>query len=172
MELKDIILETISSLESTQSLQESSEISEIKENMPLDSASMLESFEALNKAQNAPQAQKQDFSQNFTQPHIAPFAPNHTLSHTLNHQNASKTPSEFAPSVLSVINEPKRQEALSDEVQFLSLLQERLLVLFEGLNQQNLQSNKQLEMVINFLQYQLSVIERRLEILSQTTQPK
>lgn len=165
MELKDIILETISSLESTQSLQESSET---KENMPLDSASMLESFEALNKAQNAPQAQKQDFSQNFSQPPIAPFAPNHTLSHTLNHQNAPKAPSEFAPSVLSVINEPKRQEALSDEVQFLSLLQERLLVLFEGLNQQNLQSNKQLEMVINFLQYQLSVIERRLEILSQT----
>lgn len=145
MELKDIILETISSLETTQSLQESSKI---KENT--------ESFEALNKVQNTSQTQKQDFSQ--------PFAPNHTL----NHQNASKTPSEFAPSVLSVINEPKRQEALSGEVQFLSLLQERLLVLFEGLNQQNLQSDKQLEMVINFLQYQLSVIERRLEILSQT----
>ncbi len=152
MELKDIILETISSLESTQSLQESSEIQEVgksKENAPLDST--CQSFETFNNRDSS-------------QPLVS-FTPKCALNRQ---SGVSKAPSEFAPSVLSVINEPKRKEALNDEVQFLSLLQERLLVLFEGFNGQDLQSNKQFEMVLNFLQYQLSVIERRLEILSQT----
>ena len=82
--------------------------------------------------------------------------------------SARKPLNSLSPSVLSVINEQTHTYGLlDDEISFLSLLEERLLVLFEGLNQpQNSQDSKKLQMVLNFLQYQLSVIARRLEILS------
>lgn len=55
---------------------------------------------------------------------------------------------------------------MREECEFLELLQERLLVLFEGLNApQNKNIESRLNITINFLEYQLSVLQRRLEDL-------
>lgn len=56
--------------------------------------------------------------------------------------------------------------SIREECEFLELLQERLLVLFEGLNApQNRNIESRLNITINFLEYQLSVLQRRLEEL-------
>ena len=58
------------------------------------------------------------------------------------------------------------KEALREECEFLEMLQERLLVLFDGLNApQNKNTPERLNITINFLEYQLSVIQERLNDL-------
>lgn len=60
----------------------------------------------------------------------------------------------------------KSAESLKEECEFLEGLQERLLVLFEGLkaeHNQNIEST--LHITIHFLEHQLNVIQERLEIL-------
>ncbi|RDU60430.1 CiaD-like domain-containing protein [Helicobacter marmotae] len=52
---------------------------------------------------------------------------------------------------------------LRNECEFLEMLQERLLVLFEGLNApHNKNLETKLNITINFLEYQLSIINERL----------
>lgn len=60
----------------------------------------------------------------------------------------------------------KNAESLKEECEFLEGLQERLLVLFEGLkaeHNQNIESA--LHITIHFLEHQLNVIQERLELL-------
>jgi len=53
-----------------------------------------------------------------------------------------------------------------EECDFLELLQERLIVLFEGLNApHNGNQQTQLQITINFLEYILNVIQERLKLL-------
>lgn len=61
----------------------------------------------------------------------------------------------------------KTHKLTSDEIEFLQELQERLLVLFQGLSMpQNQFSQAKLDLTINFLEYQLSVIQERLDSIS------
>ncbi|CUU40146.1 MULTISPECIES: CiaD-like domain-containing protein [Helicobacter] len=56
-----------------------------------------------------------------------------------------------------------QSEALREECEFLEMLQERLLVLFEGLKaEHNKELQTKLNLTINFLEYELSVITERL----------
>lgn len=73
----------------------------------------------------------------------------------------------ITPSQLSTIQRlHQSNESLREECEFLELLQERLLVLFEGLNApQNKDTQSRLNITINFLEYQLSVIQERLNDL-------
>ncbi len=53
------------------------------------------------------------------------------------------------------------------EREFLTNLRERILVLFEGLqNPKNSQIDVKVDIILNFLEYLLSMIEERVEILS------
>ena len=66
----------------------------------------------------------------------------------------------------NIPNIPKTNESLREEYEFLEMLQERLLVLFEGLNApQNHNLQTKLSLTINFLEYQLSIIAERLNDL-------
>lgn len=52
----------------------------------------------------------------------------------------------------------------SDEVEFLSSMKDRLLVIFEGLQSPNNQSSEaKVDLVLNFLEYLLAVVEERIE---------
>ena len=60
----------------------------------------------------------------------------------------------------------KSAKSLKEECEFLEGLQERLLVLFEGLKAEHNQNIKStLHITIHFLEHQLNVIQERLEIL-------
>lgn len=72
----------------------------------------------------------------------------------------NKTPNDFS------INPAQPYYATNEECEFLELLQERLLVLFEGLNApQNKDIQSQLTITINFLEYQLIVLQERINDL-------
>lgn len=74
------------------------------------------------------------------------------------------TPSLIATRAIPQQNTPNLN--IREEYEFLELLQERLLVLFEGLNApQNKELESRLNITINFLEYQLSVLQRRMEEL-------
>lgn len=67
-----------------------------------------------------------------------------------------------------VQNNAKDRDILSasliDEREFLSLQREKLLVLFEGLRSPDIQNiDQKLELVLRYLQYQLSEIDKRLQ---------
>jgi len=59
----------------------------------------------------------------------------------------------------------KPSEDLDDEVAFLEHAKERLLVLFEGLQTEEIKGlEAKLDITLNFLEYQLAIIEDRLEV--------
>lgn len=75
------------------------------------------------------------------------------------HQNISIQTTPTPP----VANPFWQNENIREECEFLEMLQERLLVLFEGLcaeHDQDIQTK--LNLTINFLEYELSVINERL----------
>ncbi|MFP6119876.1 CiaD-like domain-containing protein [Helicobacter pylori] len=77
---------------------------------------------------------------------------------------------EEAPEIIieEIVQENPTQAPISNERVFLKNLLERTLVLFQGM--QALEEEKALErldLVARFLQYQLSVLEKRLESLEQ-----
>ncbi|TLD81943.1 hypothetical protein LS68_002710 [Helicobacter sp. MIT 05-5293] len=72
----------------------------------------------------------------------------------------NKTPNDFS------ISPAQPYYATNEECEFLESLQERLLVLFEGLNApQNKDIQSQLTITINFLEYQLIVLQERINDL-------
>lgn len=178
MELKDIILETINTLES-----------DVREDKELRAGDSLKSDEASKSSaqeregahlaqSSAPyEASLENLSAMFEHlggrsgaqdsKDLDKRAPKDALQTPKNPPNPlldSKT--RLKPSMLSVINESHNTQTLSDERTFLKLLQDRLLVLFEGLGMPDKDSQK-LTMVLNFLQYQLSVVAKRLENLEE-----
>lgn len=82
-------------------------------------------------------------------------------THTYNDWN---TPSDSQPiSANQGYATTKSEESLREESEFLEMLQERLLVLFEGLScEHNKNIQASLNITINFLEYQLSIIQERL----------
>lgn len=174
MELKDIILETINTLESDNILdtpvhspthkattQDSHAQTTQLTPESIDTNAEPMDLKTLNTMLQGP----------FTQDKIAtntppPTSTNHTTNQTQTTHTNPKT--RLKPSMISVINESHNKQALNDEKTFLKLLQDRLLVLFEGLSMPQ-QDPQKLTMVLNFLQYQLSVIAKRLENLEDTS---
>ncbi|WP_394960326.1 hypothetical protein [uncultured Helicobacter sp.] len=192
MELKDIILETINTLESdtSEAKEQGANLNDIarphtpsrSSYTPTDEDVVLDSHPAhISQYTIAPQdpLNAQDLSARFQRAgksvdvydNIAQVAQQVAHSEGVAQEPKNLTPnssldslSRLKPSMISVINESHSKQTLSDEVGFLKLLQDRLLVLFEGLSMPDKESQK-LTMVLNFLQYQLSVIAKRLEIL-------
>ena len=75
------------------------------------------------------------------------------------HQNISIQTTPTPP----VANPFWQNENIREECEFLEMLQERLLVLFEGLcAEHNQDIQTKLNLTINFLEYELSVINERL----------
>ncbi|MFP6012935.1 CiaD-like domain-containing protein [Helicobacter pylori] len=75
---------------------------------------------------------------------------------------------EEAPEIITEEITPKNptQAPISNERVFLKNLLERTLVLFQGMQAlEEKEAMKRLDLVVRFLQYQLSVLEKRLESL-------
>ncbi len=61
-------------------------------------------------------------------------------------------------------SEAEQKAPSTEETRFLTSLRERILVLFEGLQSpNNTKLESKVDLIINFLEYQLSVIDERLE---------
>lgn len=159
MELKDIILETINDIES---LPEGEEEASIRVLQKQDIT-----FETLHSAKNTQSAQSTHTflgDKDATDKELKNFAnQNFNLSERALKNLNTMSLTNYKPSVFAAISEASKGDRLSNEKAFLQLLEERLLVLFEGLNTDK-QSDKY-EMVLNFLRYELSVIQKRLDIL-------
>ncbi|BEE29920.1 Hypothetical protein ATCC49503_14400 [Helicobacter pylori] len=75
---------------------------------------------------------------------------------------------EEAPEIITeeIAQEPPTQVLIPNERVFLKNLLERTLVLFKGIQAlEEKDALKRLDLVVRFLQYQLSVLEKRLESL-------
>ncbi len=75
---------------------------------------------------------------------------------------------EEAPEIITeeIAQENPTQVLISNERVFLKNLLERTLVLFQGMQAlEEKEAMKRLDLVVRFLQYQLSVLEKRLESL-------
>lgn len=174
MELKDIILETINTLESDNTLdtpahspthkattQDSrTQTTNLTPSESIDTNAEPMDLKTLNTMLQGP------FTQDKVATNTPPTSTNHTTNQTQTTHTNPKT--RLKPSMISVINESHNKQVLNDEKTFLKLLQDRLLVLFEGLSMPQ-QDPQKLTMVLNFLQYQLSVIAKRLENLEDTS---
>ena len=97
-------------------------------------------------------------SQNFTQ---------NSLYEEQNLENLQNLNAELSASI-SKINEllANLSEVKNDEVQFLSALKERILVLFEGLNAFEGDLEARVELSIKFMEFLLASIDNRVENLS------
>ena len=160
MELKDIILETINDIES---LPEGEEEATIKVLQKQDIT-----FETLHSSKNT-QSAKSAFlgDKEATDKELKNFAnQNFSLSERALKNLSAMSQTSYKPSVFAAMSEASKGDRLSNERAFLQLLEERLLVLFEGLSN-DIQEDKY-EMVLNFLRYELSVIQKRLDILYNT----
>ncbi|WP_164504028.1 CiaD-like domain-containing protein [Helicobacter pylori] len=148
MELKNIISETLNEIE--------------KMAKTID--------DGFNTAQKTPSFFK-------TPPHLQ-HTPNPKNANTpLESKNAAKIETqekiteekeEEAPEIITEEITPKNptQVPISNEKVFLKSLLERTLVLFQGMQALNeKEALKRLDLVARFLQYQLSVLEKRLESL-------
>lgn len=167
MELKDIILETINTLEThaPQSEPDDQSLPNTDENLrtnPEEQASTAQSTQSKTPADEISAMWHKPFERDDTPKDTS--APHSTSSDSVAPVRPANSQARLKPSMIAVINESHSKQALSDEQTFLTLLQDRLLVLFEGLSMPDKQSQK-LTMVLNFLQYQLSVISKRLENL-------
>lgn len=137
MELKDLILQTINEIDEPDSSANSADSQSVESS----------SYFRINNANSANGA-------------VMSVTPMHNQSKK-RAQKQMPTPPKKAP-------QRAQNYVLNDEEEFLELLQERTLVLFEGLNaisNQNLESC--LDITINFLEYQLSVIQQRLDEMKQ-----
>ncbi|MBQ7271540.1 MAG: hypothetical protein IJR18_07630, partial [Campylobacter sp.] len=96
--------------------------------------------------------------QNFTQ---------NSLHKEQNLENLQNLSAELSASI-SKINEllANLSEVKNDEVQFLSALKERILVLFEGLNAFEGDLEARVELSIKFMEFLLASIDNRVENLS------
>ncbi|WRB37116.1 hypothetical protein KVK24_05855 [Helicobacter pylori] len=80
---------------------------------------------------------------------------------------------EEAPEIITeeIAQETPTQALIPNERVFLKSLLERTLVLFKGMQAlEEKEAMKRLDLVARFLQYQLSVLEKRLESLERETQ--
>lgn len=93
------------------------------------------------------------------------FSQNLQLENNL--KNSQNSNDEFLSSI-SKINEllANLSEVKNDEVQFLSALKERILVLFEGLNAFEGDLEARVELSIKFMEFLLASIDNRVENLS------
>ena len=100
-------------------------------------------------------------SQNFTQNSL------YEEKNLENSQNSQNSSAELAASI-SKISEllANLSEVKNDEVQFLSALKERILVLFEGLNAFEGDLEARVELSIKFMEFLLASIDNRVENLS------
>ena len=89
------------------------------------------------------------------------------LENSQNSQNLQNSSAELAASI-SKISEllANLSEVKNDEVQFLSALKERILVLFEGLNAFEGDLEARVELSIKFMEFLLASIDNRVENLS------
>lgn len=82
---------------------------------------------------------------------------------TTQNVTAITLPAQSSSSPFGTAAYHKHGESLREECEFLEMLQERLLVLFDGLNApQHNNIESKLHITMNFLEYELSVIAERL----------
>ncbi|WP_163498629.1 CiaD-like domain-containing protein [Helicobacter suis] len=84
------------------------------------------------------------------------------ISQTLNEINQVRN--ETKPALKAAPSKPPTPKLLQEEKQFLIDLEQKTLLLFEGLKSpQTKNISMKLDLVINYLQYQLYMIEERLK---------
>ncbi|WP_233707357.1 CiaD-like domain-containing protein [Helicobacter cetorum] len=83
-------------------------------------------------------------------------------------QTSPKSPQKEGVEKAQKPLEKRSESSTTEEQAFLMQLQERTLVLFEGMRALDKgQSLERLDLVVHFLEYQLSVVEKRLRLLRQ-----
>lgn len=136
-------------------------------------ASMQQMQQQLQQMQQAPQVQQmppqpqQQKNNNI----IIDDLPSHYISTEEFMSNTTK-PMTVEPTTsvsLAKSHSNAVKDALEDEKVFLNSVRERLLVLFEGLqspNNRNIEAK--VDLIINFLEYKLAVVDERLEKVQRT----
>lgn len=146
MELKNIISETLNEIE--------------KMAKTID--------DGFNTAQKTPSFFK-------TPPHLqnTPLEPKNAAKIETQEKITEEKEEEETPEIITeeIAQETPTQAPISNERVFLKNLLERTLVLFKGMQAlEEKEAMKRLDLVARFLQYQLSVLEKRLESLERETQ--
>ncbi|NHA60117.1 hypothetical protein EWZ97_05790 [Helicobacter pylori] len=109
--------------------------------------------------------------QNTPNPQNTPLEPKNAAKIETQEKIAEENTEEKEEEALEIITEEIAQETpvqvlISNERVFLKNLLERTLVLFKGMQAlEEKEALKRLDLVVRFLQYQLSVLEKRLESL-------
>lgn len=143
MDMKDLVLSTLSYLEKSAE-DESGENTPKKQPLPKKQTYTITEKKPEEKSKPAPQAKAQENTQ----------------------QESTKNEPKIAPAINTekIENEESPQE---DTLKFLTSLRERILVLFEGIqspNNRNIEAK--IDLILNFLEFQLSVIDNKIEKLT------
>ncbi|NWF67429.1 MAG: hypothetical protein HXX81_08195 [Campylobacterales bacterium] len=95
------------------------------------------------------------------------YKPKLTIQEHLDQKAMEKENSLIHESIDSSLKTIKNPKYSDEEILFLTLLRERVLVLFEGLQSPNNKSiDTKIDLILNFFEYLLALIDKRVEDLS------
>jgi hypothetical protein len=153
MEIKDVILSTLK---------------EIEEGIDsdLDTNDKKESQNSNSTVQNKQDIANEMIQESKKQVEVTTDVPTHNISteEFLSENIKASTTEPTVSASLAKAQTAINKDILEDEKMFLNSVRERILVLFEGLqspNNRNIEAK--VDLIINFLEYQLAVVDERLE---------
>lgn len=112
--------------------------------------------------QNRPVPKKQTYTITEKKPEEKPIKPQEEKQ-----TESQQEPPELSPPVNLEAPEEDEENLQEDTLKFLTSLRERILVLFEGIqspNNRNIEAK--IDLILNFLEFQLSVIDNKIEKLT------
>lgn len=90
----------------------------------------------------------------------------HSTSNTTYANTTAVSPNDIKEMQEDEEKKYNTEKSLNNEIDFLYNLREKLLVLFEGLQNNEIKNlDKKLNMTLNFLEYELALLEERISII-------
>jgi hypothetical protein len=166
MEIKDVILSTLKEIEDSDEIFDDEEV---ETNKSKNSEPTPEKSVENNKVSQAMMSMTSSNTQKEskeTSGDSEEKVPSHQITPE-DFMSAHTKPSHSEPTTSTILSNSKNssiKEVLEDEKLFLNSVRERVLVLFEGLqspNNRNIEAK--VDLIINFLEYKLAIIDERLE---------
>jgi hypothetical protein len=182
MEMKDIILSTLQEFEENEPIELDNKKEEINNYKgpseqklpPVKKATGIEELQSImNSVQNISDSQYKEEQKVIEAPAPIQQEYQEQVDNMEIYQNAQiqqkEQPTVVEPTISNVIetrNTNTLQNQIENETKFLTSLRERILVIFEGLQSPNNRSlDAKVDLIINFLEYQLAMFDERLENL-------
>jgi hypothetical protein len=182
MEMKDIILSTLQEFEENESIEEVDNKREERNNYkepseqklpPVKKTTGIEELQSImNSVQNISDSQYKEEPKVIEAPAPVQQEYQEQINDMEIYQNAQiqqREPVVTEPTISNIIetrNTNTLQNQIENETKFLTSLRERILVIFEGLQSPNNRSlDAKVDLIINFLEYQLAMFDERLENL-------